>query len=345
MPGEQRESQIGRGGGEAGGEPDQADAPGRPGGERGLEGDGNRDADRDDALDRNPESLQPVGGDADRQDAGEHAELDQEQDVRHPVRVEAGDVAEPRGRPQRLVDQERAVADAENRGHAPEIGAGGDRGKGRRRRAPAPGLDGAAAPRRHRGPGQEGDQEGQHGEAHEQVAPAGDLEDRMDRGRRRQRAETAEGGGDVVDQRQAVARPPFGVGLERGHQAGGHAEPDQASREAQHPERLADGEQRRPKRGEHQQHRLNARRAVAVEQQAERNLEGGEGDEIDAGHEAEIGRAQPDLGDQGLRDHRVDDPEQVGEVIAEPERNQHRKHDPERRDRRGRGAAAQVRGP
>ena len=87
---------------------------------------------------------------------------------------------------------------------------------------------------------------------------------------------------------------------------------------------LADGEQQRACGGAREQRRLDATRAEAVEQDAERQLEQGEREQIGRREQAQLGGAQAEIGGQVRPDDRVHRPEQVGQEVAERERRQDR---------------------
>jgi hypothetical protein len=98
----------------------------------------------------------------------------------------------------------------------------------------------------------------------------------------------------------------------------------------------AEAEQQRPGRGAGEQGGLDPARPEPVEQDAERQLEQRKGEQIGRGQEAELGRAQADLGDQARPDHRVHRAKEIGRARTAPERG--------RRCARGRPAAKAVDG-
>ena len=82
---------------------------------------------------------------------------------------------------------------------------------------------------------------------------------------------------------------------------------------------VADREKRRAGGGDDEQRRLDTMGAEAIEQQAERQLDRGEGKEIDRGEEAEAGGIDADLGGDGRADDGIHDAEEMREEIAEGE--------------------------
>jgi hypothetical protein len=123
-------------------------------------------------------------------------------------------------------------------------------------------------------------------------------------------------------ERAAQGRDPQHHRFEAAHQPPGEAEADQGARERQDHHVLADREQERACRGAAEQAELDATRAVAVEQHAQWQLKQREREQIGRGQQAELGRAEADVGGQLGPDHRVHRTEQVGEEIAERERRQ-----------------------
>jgi hypothetical protein len=75
-----------------------------------------------------------------------------------------------------------------------------------------------------------------------------------------------------------------------------------------------------PNAGDHQEQRLDPARAEAVEEQPERQLEGGKGEKVGGGEQAEVGRHEGEVAGQIRGDDGVDDAEDVGEEVAEGER-------------------------
>src|SRR3546814_3827387 len=65
---------------------------------------------------------------------------------------------------------------------------------------------------------------------------------------------------------------------------------------------VAEGEQNRAQRRRQQQGRLHAARSEAVEQQPERQLETGEGQEVAAGQQPEVGGREAEAGGELRRD-------------------------------------------
>ena len=56
-----------------------------------------------------------------------------------------------------------------------------------------------------------------------------------------------------------------------------------------------------------------------VEEDADGDLGSGKGQEVNRGQQAQIVGPKPQFGRQGSRHHRIDRPEQIGDVIAEDE--------------------------
>jgi len=202
------------------------------------------------------------------------------------VAGQAGNVGQPRTRPQALDGQEgRLGGDAQGR----------DTPEPRRREnlADTPHLVGeplaGAGPEAAFRYGDEEDQgggQGQDGEHQEDAAPVGESESAFHRYGCGQRAEAAGRHLKPVDQRNAVRREPHDIGLEGGHQAGRGAEADQGPADDQGVERLGQGEDQRAQSGDDEKGGLRAPGAEAVEQDAERQLEGGESEEVGAGQES-----------------------------------------------------------
>jgi hypothetical protein len=63
-----------------------------------------------------------------------------------------------------------------------------------------------------------------------------------------------------------------------------------------------------------------AARSEPVEQQAERQLEQREREQVGRGQKPEPGRAEPDVGDQPRADHRVHRAEEIGQKVPGSER-------------------------
>jgi hypothetical protein len=97
---------------------------------------------------------------------------------------------------------------------------------------------------------------------------------------------------------------------------GRHSEPDQRTCNRQGLQRRADAKQRAASGGHDQQGRLDAARAEAVDQQAERQLKQTEGEEVGRSQEAQIGRCDAQIAHQIRGDHRVDAAQPIGQKIA-----------------------------
>ena len=190
-----------------------------------------------------------------------HGGRDRGQREGDPLTVQSRDVHQPRSGPQPLHGQQRAVAQRRHRHHAPERrGCASPR---RGRRSAARGIPVAArcslrclgttmnsttAMAKPAMPGE-----------HVDTAPVRVAEQRLDRRRGGQRAQPADRQHAAVDERQPLQRKPHGEHLERGHQAGGHAKPDEGTADDEVGHVVAEGEPHAAGPGDEQQHRLHVR--------------------------------------------------------------------------------------
>ena len=280
-----------------------------------LHRDGGGDAAADHHDQANAEPLQSVGDDAEREYADEHADVEPQQVARDLTRVHAGHVPQPWPHPQRLISEKHAIVDEREDGDPPEETAAVDLAQCAELIAQisAPGgRCGVGAAIRHDEEDQHRDRDRERRQHGEDPAPADHPQQHFHRHRRRQRTETAERHHDAVDQRQPRLRPPRRDGLERRHQASRNAQSDTAAGEDEKREILTDGEQRAAERRDQQQARLHAARPVAVQQDAERNLKGGEGDEVDAGEKPQIRRREADFRRKLRRDDGIHRAVEIG---------------------------------
>ena len=84
--------------------------------------------------------------------------------------------------------------------------------------------------------------------------------------------------------------------------------------------RAGGGEPHAARRGDEEQRRVDAPRAEAVERDADRKLEQGEGEEVDAREQPEAGGGEAELGGERRREHRVHHPVHVRDEVAREER-------------------------
>ena len=170
------------------------------------------------------------------------------------------------------------------------------------------------------------------GQGPEDLAPGGEGQNGVERGGRDEGAKRA-GGHDPSGERGHLFRlGPLRESLERGHQAGRHAEADQSAAECQHVDRRRSGEDGSTKRRGEQQERFDTARTEAVEKKAERELCRTEGDEIRARQQTEIRRAKRQLGAENRADDRVDRAEMIREEVGAGEGQ--KKSEPEHEGKR-----------
>ncbi len=246
--------------------------------------------------------------------------------------VEARDVAQPRRHPEPLGGEERGVTRHADARDAPEHRIAVDR--------PEP-PDELAHARPHRArvalrhdeEDQRRGRERQRGEAVEDAAPVGEPQQRLDRRRSRERAEAAGREEPAAQRGEARHREPQRERLHARHQATGHAEPDQRSAGDQSRKGPTRAEDESAARGDDQQPRVHAARAEAVEEDAERQLERREREEVRAGEQAQAVRVDADVAYEIRPDDGVDGAEEVRKVVAAGERHEHAREDPQRQSR------------
>ncbi len=261
------------------------------------------------------------GEEAHDQAAGQEGDVQPGELLRDRGAAEALDFGHPARHPQSLQRHEAADGERHHRRAAPERPAGhhlphagqllGEAGTVRRL---APVGNHQADQRRH---GDRDDRQRQH-----HAAPAGEFDRRFQRLRREHRAETA-GGHDPADQRGlSLRREGLVKGLQRRHQAGRHAEPDQRPAPGEPGEIAGVGEDGRARGREQQQHGLDPARAEPVEQYAERKLRRPEREEVGAGQQPERVVGQRQFLRQHRPDHRVRGAEQIRQQVAGGERQE-----------------------
>ena len=234
--------------------------------------------------------------------------------------VEPGNVGEPRRRPQALQREGHADAQGRQGGDAQEArvqvdGEEADPGGGgcRLRRLPL----------RHDEKDEQRHGRGGNGESGEQPAPAEGLNDRLGRTRGGQGAEGAQHDVDAIGEGDALGREPQDDGLEAGHQADGHAEADERAADKKGRRAVGECEDERSGGGKEQQATVDKARSVAVEKHAAGEHDRGEYQEVHGREQAEVRRPEAQLGGEVAGDQRVDGAEQVGEVVAGREGQQH----------------------
>jgi hypothetical protein len=166
----------------------------------------------------------------------------------------------------------------------------------------------------------------------EHAAPIGEGERRFDRRSRGHRAEATRREHATVDQRKPVARVPAGDGGHSRHKARRHAEPDESAADREPDECIGGRKDDRADAGDEQERGLGPARPDAIEHDAERQLNGGEGQIVHAGQQPEARGIEREVAHQIGRDHRVDRAKHVREVIAERERQEDAQGDGERHD-------------
>ena len=162
-----------------------------------------------------------------------------------------------------------------------------------------------------------------HGQNGEQAAPADALNDQLGWTCCGQRAERAQHDVPAIGEGDALRRKPQDDRLEAGHQTDRHPKPDQGAAEHEAPDAVGKSEHKGPGGGEQKQGAVDEPWSVAVEEHAAGEQDRGEHQEIRRREQAEIGGAQPEVGPQVAGDQRIDGAEQVGEVVAGCEGQQH----------------------
>ena len=122
-----------------------------------------------------------------------------------------------------------------------------------------------------------------------------------------------------VEQREPRLIVPLHERLETGHQRAGGAKTDQRPPDEQHGDIVTEAEHGGSDRGNAEQGRAQAARSEPVDQDAERQLERGEGQEIDGGDQAEHPRVERQGTDEFVGERAVDGAEQVGKEISRGE--------------------------
>jgi hypothetical protein len=130
--------------------------------------------------------------------------------------------------------------------------------------------------------------EREHSEQQEHDAPVRDLEGELHWNRSGDHADPAREEHPAVHGRQALRREPENVGLDPGHQTAGDPQPDERAPERQGGSIAGCGEQEGAGGRHQEQGGIGAARSEAVEQQPERQLERGEGQEVGAGEQPEL---------------------------------------------------------
>ena len=124
---------------------------------------------------------------------------------------------------------------------------------------------------------------------------------------------------DAVDERQAVRRNRRRIGLEGGHQAGRNAKADEAAPDHQGRQVAGNGEQAGAGGGKEQENHFDPPWTIAIKEHAERQLEGGEGEEINGGEKPKIAGIESHLAGERRPGDGIDDAKQVAQEIAEGE--------------------------
>jgi len=143
-----------------------------------------------------------------------------------------------------------------------------------------------------------------------------------ERRRRGKGAEAARHHHGCIKRRQSLDRIPDRESLEGGHQAGAYAEADRRAGQREFGET---GPECKPCAAgccDQQQYRLDASWPIAVQQDAERQLEGAEGKQVGGGQQAQLCRRNTELAREFGCDDGVDIPQQVGKEITCGERQE-----------------------
>ena len=161
------------------------------------------------------------------------------------------------------------------------------------------------------------------GQDGEQAAPSDALNEHLGRTGRGQGAEGAQHDVPAVGERDALRRKPQDDRLEAGHQADGDAETDQRAPEHEGPDAVGEREHEGPGGGEEEQRAVDEPRPVAVEEHAAGEQHRREHQEIRRCEQRRDRRRSDRARPEVAGDQRVDGAEQVGEVVAGGEGQQH----------------------
>ena len=221
---------------------------------------------------------------------------------------------QPRHGPQPLQGEERAHADAAERRDPPEPGVCEHLAHTRPLRLHARPSDrlGRIGDRE---PDPHGGGKGHRREHDEQRAPVHEAQRELGRSRRGERAQASRRHDPRAQRSLPLARVPRGKGLQRSHQADRDARPDQRAGDGETRHAVRDGKEQRAGARDDEERRLDAARSVPIEQDARRNLQRGERDEVGAGKKAEQSRRDAQLARELRRDHGVDRAVEVRQQI------------------------------
>jgi hypothetical protein len=173
---------------------------------------------------------------------------------------------------------------------------------------------------RHREEDEQAHRQGERDDAAEHLAPVQHAQQNLERHGDRQRAEHAARKGHAVHRGDALGRIPEREGGKRRHQAARDAQAHEGARRGELGRRATEREPRAAGGGNEQQRRIHAPRTIAIQQDAEGKLEEREGEEVDAGEEAQTRGAQAQLARDVRPDDRVDRAVDVGNEVPRQER-------------------------
>ena len=161
------------------------------------------------------------------------------------------------------------------------------------------------------------------GSEHGKQAPPTDIcDDDVGRRGRRDGSQGPQHDEPAIGERQALGRKPQHDGFEAGHQRQGDTDADQRAAQQQANQTVGQREHQSAGAGQQQEAALQAARAVAVEQDAKRDLGGGKHQKVDRRQQSEVGGIEAELGGQVGGDQGIDGAKQIGQVIAGCERQQ-----------------------
>ena len=265
--------------------------------------------------------AEAIGQGPDGQEARHHPGGDPEEMIGHRQPLKPADIAQIGARPQALNRHVGAHDQQADGGQAPEDPVGVDPDQPAQLFAPGATMTGGGMIRHHQ-PQHPRQHQGQNRQAAKDPAPGGQAQGQFHRGRGHERPQAAKGHDPAIHRRQPLGGEPHDEGLETGHEAGGYPQPDQGPAQDQFLDPLADREKGGAGGGEQQQQGLHPLGRETVQQDPQRQLEGGEGEEIDAGQQPQGGGVEVQVGHQFRGQHRIDGAVEVGEEIAGGERQE-----------------------
>jgi len=157
----------------------------------------------------------------------------------------------------------------------------------------------------------------------EQAPPTEALNDQLGRTRCGERAERPQHDVPAVGEGDTLRREPQHDGLEAGGETDSDPKPDQGAAKHQSPHAVGKGEHNGPDRGEQKQCAVDESWSIAVDEHAAGEHDRRKHQEIRRREQAEISGAQAEVGSQVGGDQGIDGAEEVGEVVARCEGEQH----------------------